>query len=156
MERDDITTEYLAHLVRTWLREQGKSQTELARLSGLSNGTISCLISGERGAGRKVLRNLAKVFGTTADALESAAIAWMNRHNEDGSGQVVILPPPSPPGLEAAIKKLRKMEWISEETVAEARSEYARTMDLDEEIWITVLINRERRRNAKQPAKAAG
>lgn len=76
-----VTGRYLAAKMREWLRKNPKkSQADFAKAAGLSGAQISLLLSSGRGAGRKTLRNVARVLGTTPDAIETEAVAWAKDH----------------------------------------------------------------------------
>lgn len=50
-----------AHVVEK-LQHNGWSQNELANRAGVSKGTISRVLNGKRGAGRKVIAGLLRTF----------------------------------------------------------------------------------------------
>ena len=48
--------------INSLMREQGVSQNGLARIIGVSTGTLSNALSGRRGAGRTILAGLLRQF----------------------------------------------------------------------------------------------
>lgn len=148
-DTDIVTGRYLAEKVRDWLRANPKSsQAALAKKAGLSTAQISILLSTGRGVGRKTLRGLGRVFGMTPDSIEAEAAAW---GKTIGVAQQSEGPEGGRPHLESAIRMLLTARKITRQTAEAVRAMNA-PIDLDEETWLAVLLNVERRKGLRNVA----
>ena len=68
-EEQNMTQNIIGERIAGLLREQDKSQRELARQAGITNASISRYIKGDRVPKGPILANIAKALHTTTDYL---------------------------------------------------------------------------------------
>ena len=124
---DKILNDYIRRRIESWLAEdESRTATQLAEASELTSTTISDLRSGKVGVGLASLKKLARVWHTTAAALEEAA-----DHEQQGAQPAKgIRTVYDQPGGSSAWGDLPG--WPEAE--AEARRKYARLM-IPDKAW---------------------
>lgn len=81
VKHEDPLSRYVATRLKGWMSSDPKhTQAEAARIAKVSQAQISNLLDGSRGAGRKTMKGLAAVLGTTWAQLEAESEEWARKH----------------------------------------------------------------------------
>ena len=83
-EEQNMAQNIIGERIAGLLREQDKSQRELARQAGITNASISRYIKGDRVPKGPILANIAKALHTTTDYLVGNEKVCKDCHYNDG------------------------------------------------------------------------
>lgn len=101
--------------VKTERERAGLSQTQLARICGLSGPMISCLERGKSAGSEKVLVSVARALGVRPEWLRSGS----GKRDGDWSEELVAFPKTAPQPFPERIKQLRKEAGLSQKQLAD-------------------------------------
>lgn len=104
-----------AKRVKTERERAGLSQTQLARICGLSGPMISCLERGKSAGSEKVLVSVARALGVRPEWLRSGS----GKRDGDWSEELVAFPKTAPQPFPERIKQLRKEAGLSQKQLAD-------------------------------------
>lgn len=122
----------LSHALQLWL-EDGHTQTEFAKATGIDQGTTNRLFNGERGLSLKQRSLIYLAFGEQTNAVE--ALGWIVADLRDN------LPPPLEKHISVQILEVGKLREGDLSRKARAKAEFIALLEADDPSALDLVLS---------------